>query len=106
MSPSTPMNTPSSEKPLFSFCVRIVWSARRSASNSGMSGGLELVAGDEPVAQRHNARRVGGDVVFVCPHHDRLPLGVQLPESRHDLGAGGGIELPRALVRQQNGRVV
>jgi len=36
MSEATPMNTPSREKPLFSFWVRIVWRARRSASNSGI----------------------------------------------------------------------
>ena len=32
----TPMNTPTMEKTLFSFCARMVWKARRMASKKGM----------------------------------------------------------------------
>src|SRR5438105_5063114 len=49
---------------------------------------------------------MGRDVVLVGHHHDRLPLTVQVPKDRHDLGAGGGIEVARGLVRPQNRRVV
>ena len=33
----TPMNTPTMEKTLFSFCARMVWKARRIASKKGMA---------------------------------------------------------------------
>jgi len=33
----TPMNTPTIEKALFSFCARRVWRARRIASKKGMA---------------------------------------------------------------------
>src|SRR2546426_293337 len=104
MSEATPMNTPSSEKPLFNFWARMVWSASRRASKTGIwgLGGLALVRGDQPVAQRHDASCVRCDVVLVRHHHDGLALAVQLREHLHDLAARRGIEVPGGLVREQD----
>src|SRR5690242_17873835 len=94
----TPMNTPMSAKPLFSFCTRSCMKARRTASRNRTSGGFQLVGRDQPVAQRHDARGMGRDVGFVRHHHHRLALAVQVAEHLHDLLAGRGVEVARRLV--------
>src|SRR5215213_8859930 len=77
----TPIKTPSRLKKLFSFWLRIVASAIRTASMNGMSGrggplGL-LVARDPSVLQSDHPLRVGGDFGLVSHDHDRLALAVE-----------------------------
>ena len=47
-----------------------------------------------------------GDVVLVRHHEDGLPLPVEVHEDRHDLLAGGGVQVARGLVGQQDGGLV
>src|SRR3989442_365985 len=102
----TPMNTPMREKPLFSFWARICCSARRSASNSGTSGGLLLVGSDQAIAQGHDPRGMGGDIRLMRDHHDGLPLAVQVGEDLHDLLTRGRVEVAGRLVGEQDARLV
>ena len=50
----------------------------------------------------HLAVRMLGDVVLVGDQHDRLALFIQVLEQRHDLLAGGRIEITGRLVRKEN----
>ena len=73
----TPMSTPISEKKLLSFCARIVWSARRTASSQGIRPprpAVDAVALHLAVAQHHDALGVRRDVGLVGHHDDRLAL--------------------------------
>ena len=61
---------------------------------------------DPSVPQVQVGSRVPGDVPLVRDHEDRLPRFVQLPQQRHDLLAGGRVEVPRRLVGEQQLGVV
>src|SRR5437879_10281295 len=89
----TPIKTPIVENTLFSFCARIIWSASRIASKNGTLGGLQLVRGDHAVAQRHDAGRVGRNVVLVRDHHDRLAPAVPVGEPLHYPGTAGRVHV-------------
>src|ERR1700694_403263 len=54
----TPMNTPTTEKALLSFCDRRVWIARRTASKKGMSARLFV----PQRFHRIEARRLAGGI--------------------------------------------
>src|ERR687887_998475 len=92
---ATPTNTPSSEKPLFSFCARMVCSAIRTASKNGTLGGPGVIRGDHAVAQCDHAFGVSGDVLLVRHHHHCLSLAIEFREHAHDFRAGGGVEVSR-----------
>jgi len=46
-----------------------------------------LIAGDDPIFNVNHAMRVFGDIVLVRDQDDRVPLGLQTVEQRHDFEA-------------------
>src|SRR4051812_14350419 len=77
----TPMRTPTSEKKLLSFCVRIIPTATPPASSSRTlcrGAPREPVALHLPVAQHDDALRVRGDVGLVGHHDHGLARRVQV----------------------------
>src|SRR6266571_8737605 len=58
----TPMNTPMIEKALLSFCARMVWKARRTASKKGMRHPMQSRLFVPQRFHRIELRRPGGRV--------------------------------------------
>src|SRR5690242_6159697 len=99
----TPIRTPIIEKAVFSFCVRIVWAASRTASRITISGrrlSVHLVAGDLAVADDDGPLRMLRHVRFVRHDHDGLALFVEPLEHPEDLLGGGAVQVARGFVRQ------
>src|SRR2546426_1170033 len=61
-----------------------------------------LVGADEPVLDRQDARRVGGDVRLVGHQGDGDPRTTQLLEERHQLHAASRIDVPGRLIREND----
>src|SRR5207249_11876379 len=70
------------------------------------SGGPADVVFDAAVADVNGAMGERRDVGLVCHENDGVPCRVESSEEPHDFEAGFRIEVPRGLIREQDGRVV
>src|SRR5438067_7279769 len=72
-----------------------------AGSGSGLVGD-GFVKLDFTVANMNYAMGMQSDVMLVRDQDDRVAFVMQALEQRHDLVAGGGVEVPGGLVGQQN----
>src|SRR4028119_128662 len=75
-----------------------------AGSDRGPRG--RLVGEDLAVPQLDLPPGMLRDVGLVGDQDDRVALGVELVEQRHDLGRGRRVEVPGRLVGEQDGRLV